>query len=147
QAPSGTTNSPVTETAPQKAVGGWKSVHISTSVPNLETIFDDKDITSGAEPDYIKGTTNDPFTMDELLLHWHRFADQAKADGKISLFTLMTVRAPKLTPDYQIEVAVENMIQENLLTESRIDMLNFLRQRLRNFSVGLIPVPIAQDVK
>ncbi len=131
----------------QGATGGWKSVSIRTSVPNLEAIFEDKEAPSGTEPDYVKGTANEPFSIDDLLRHWHQFADQAKATGKISLFTLMTAHAPKLTPDGQIEVMVENAIQENLLTESKIDMLNFLRQQLRNFSVGLIPVPIAQDTK
>ncbi|SEM14491.1 DNA polymerase-3 subunit gamma/tau [bacterium A37T11] len=138
---------PVEQNPTHAAKSNWKNVQISTSLPNLSNIFDDKAEEGKQEPHYIKGDAREPFTYEELLPHWHRFADQAKSETKLSLFTIMTANAPRLVDNFQLEVVVENAVQENVLTGSKIDLLNYIRQALRNFAIDIIPVQQKQDIK
>lgn len=125
----------------------FKDIKLSSSVPNLNDVFRDKQETDAdAEPDYIAGSEQAPFTYEDFLRIWHTIADKAKADSKISLFTVMTANAPKLRDDYKLEITVENAIQENLLSISKIDILNELRVKLKNFSIDLIPIQIESNV-
>src|SRR5690606_583352 len=70
----------------------------------------------------------------------------AKAENKISLFTLMTANNPVLRENFIVEVIVENPIQQQLLIESKIDLLNLLRPSLKNFKIDLMPVLQKVDV-
>jgi len=125
----------------------FKDVKLSSAVPSLKDVFNEKQEDDlNADPQYIAGTAREPFTYDQLLPLWHAIADKAKAEGKISLFTLMTANAPKLKDDYRIEVMVENTIQENLLITSKIDMLNEIRVKLKNFAIDLIPVAVESNI-
>jgi len=125
----------------------FKDMKLTSSVPSLNDVFKDKkELDPNAEPEYIAGTEEHSFTYDQFLTLWHAFADKAKSENKITLFTLMTANAPKLRDDFKVEVIVENAIQENLLSISKIDMLNDLRVKLKNFSLDLIPVQVESNV-
>lgn len=146
----------VADTAPTKSLpdiregqqqGSWGQVKLGHVIPDLSKIFDNEETEAGAvDVELQTGTAQEPFTEEDLLRQWQAFADQSKIENKINLFTLMTANAPKLLPDYRIEVMVENTIQQDLLSNSRIDILNELRVKLRNFSIDLIPVQLAEDV-
>jgi DNA polymerase III subunit gamma/tau len=128
-------------------IPSFKDFKLSSSVPNLNDVFKEKqENDTDAEPDYIMGSEVEAFSYEDFLRIWHSIADKAKADSKISLFTLMTANAPKLRDDYKVEVIVENAIQENLLSISKIDMLNEIRVKLKNFSIDLIPIQIESNV-
>ena len=131
---------------PSEKKTSWGNVKLGGAIPDLNRMLDDKKTEAeSVEPELRGGEQREPFTYDELLKHWHAFADQLKTDNKINLFTLMTANAPKLLPDDQIEVIVENAIQEELLQTSKIDILNQLRVQLRNFSIDLVPVRLKSD--
>src|SRR5690606_38494103 len=98
------------------------------------------------EPTLLAGDAHEPFSHDELLSAWHAFADRLKGENKINLFTLMTANAPQLLADFQIGVVVENPIQRDLLEASKIDILNELRVKLRNFHMGIVPIEQERDV-
>ncbi|SKB46996.1 DNA polymerase-3 subunit gamma/tau [Parapedobacter luteus] len=124
----------------------WGAVKLSNVIPDLNTIFDDKQAAAQTdEPELLTGDEREPFSHDELLKHWHAFADKLKAENKINLFTLMTANPPQLLPDFQVGVVVENPIQLDLLNASKIDILNELRFKLRNFAVDLIPKHVVND--
>lgn len=128
-------------------IPSFKDIKLSSAVPSLNDIFKEKkEDDPNAEPEYIAGSDQQHFEYDAFMQVWHAYADQAKAASKISLFTLMTANAPKLRDDYKVEVIVENAIQENLLTVSKIDILNDLRVKLRNFTIDLIPVQVESTV-
>lgn len=128
-------------------IPSFKDIKLSSSIPSLSDVFKDKKETDpNADPEYITGSDQQHFTYDDFLKVWHAFADKAKAESKITLFTLMTANPPKLRDDFKVEVIVENAIQENLLSISKIDMLNELRVRLKNFSIDLIPVQAESNV-
>lgn len=90
--------------------------------------------------DYLTGDAKDDFTTEQFIEAWGNFSFKAKADGKMSLATLMMNYTPKLKDGYQIELEVENKLQANELINERIDVLNYLRKQLNNFSITLEPV-------
>jgi len=90
------------------------------------------------KPTYLSGDACQPFSAEMLLNRWNAFAEKAKKENKINLFTLMTANPPVLLDDYQIELSIENKIQENQLQEARIDLMNYLRTELQNFQLDLV---------
>lgn len=125
----------------------WGNVKLSNAIPDLNNILADKqsDEETTDEPELLNGTERQPFDHETLLQHWHALADTLKAENKINLFTLMTANAPQLLPDFQIGVVIENPIQHDLLSSSKIDILNELRTNLRNFAIDLIPIEMKSD--
>jgi len=110
----------------------------SSIIPSLNDIGVTVKKTEKEEPDYISGDSEERFNEDTLLDFWKQYAEQIKTAGKINLFTLMTSNAPSLLPDHQIQLIIENKTQQNLLSIEKIDLLNFLRVRLKNFKVDII---------
>jgi DNA polymerase-3 subunit gamma/tau len=49
----------------------------------------------------------------------------------------MTSYPPRLLPGYLIELDIENKLQEDLLHTEKVELLNFLRTELKNFSIDL----------
>ncbi|WP_257670067.1 DNA polymerase III subunit gamma/tau [Parapedobacter tibetensis] len=146
-APIEAVSSPVLTTADKPKTRSWGEVKLGNVIPDLNKIFDEKqEDTEPDEPKLLNGEEREPFSHDDLLREWHAFANQLKAGNKINLFTLMTANAPQLLPDFQIGVVVENPIQQDLLSTSKIDILNELRRKLRNFSIDIIPIQLAKDV-
>src|SRR5690606_6097311 len=121
-------------------------VSIGSQIPNLDAVFEEKKVDVKKGPVYVMGDAEDAFDETSFLEYWNIFANQIKEENKISLYTLMVANAPVLKENYQVEVIVENPIQQQLLIESKIDMLNFLRQKLNNFKVDLIPILQKVDI-
>ncbi len=90
------------------------------------------------KPAYLTGDACQDFSAEMLLNRWNAFAEKAKKENKINLFTLMTANPPVLLDNYQIELSIENKIQENQLQEARIDLMNYLRTELQNFQLDLV---------
>lgn len=135
------------EEAPKAKVPKLKNITLTPSVPNLNDVFkEDTEQDKNGEADYIAGNEQTPFGYDRFQQLWHAYADRLKSENKINLFTLMTGNAPKLREDYKVEIIVENAIQESLLLESKIDLLNDLRVKLKNFDIDLIPVYVKTNV-
>ena len=59
----------------------------------------------------------------------------------------MTANAPTLLDNFQIELIIENKIQENQFVNEKIDLLNFLRVQLQNFSIDIVTKHIEQTNK
>ncbi|HWK98554.1 MAG TPA: DNA polymerase III subunit gamma/tau [Parapedobacter sp.] len=139
---------PVPDPQPQaKKTRSWSDVKLSSIVPDLNTILTDKkeEAQSTDGPELLDGTERQAFDHETLLRHWHALADKLKAENKINLFTLMTANVPDLQPDFNIGVVIENPIQDDLLSTSKIDILNELRTNLRNFAIDLVPIKVKTD--
>ncbi|MGK6353141.1 DNA polymerase III subunit gamma/tau [Parapedobacter sp. DT-150] len=142
--PSPATDPPSPATPTERS---WGQVKLGNVIPDLTKIFEDKQAAPQAdEPKLLTGEERESFTYDDLLTHWHAFADKLKAENKINLFTLMTANPPELLSGSQVGVVVENPIQQELLNTSKIDILNELRARLRNFAIDLVPKQVTNDV-
>ena len=124
----------------------WDDVDIAAAIPNLDTVFDTPETEETDTPEYLQGDAEQAFSEAAFLKVWNTFANSAKAAGRISLYTLMTQHPPKVNPDFNVDVLVENGVQERLLMESKIDILNHLRKHLNNFSIHLKPY-MPQEIK
>lgn len=117
---------------------------IIPSLTNLENT-ENQDINKG--PQYIKGNQRENFTESQLLEFWAQYAEKARNDNKIHLFTLLSTHQPALNGSV-ITVSVENAALESTLNSEKIDLLNFLRPALRNFEVDIVAKRItAKEVK
>lgn len=135
--------SPVPDPQPRS----WGQVKLGNIIPDLNKVFEEKqEVAEADEPELLSGEAREPFNHDQLLKEWHAVADKLKAENKINLFTLMTANAPQLLADFKVGVTVENPIQQDLLNLSKIDILNELRVKLRNFTIDLVPIEVANDV-
>lgn len=90
------------------------------------------------KPSYLTGDACDAFSAEMLLNRWNAFAEKAKKENKINLFTLMTANPPVVLENFQIELNIENKIQETQLQEARIELMNYLRTELNNFQLDLV---------
>lgn len=90
------------------------------------------------KPSYLTGEACETFSAEMLLNRWNAFAEKAKKENKINLFTLMTANPPVLLDNFQIELRIEHKIQETQLQETRIDLMNYLRTELNNFKIDLV---------
>jgi DNA polymerase-3 subunit gamma/tau len=116
-------------------------------IPDLNAIGAQEEKKETDKPDYIQGESQNDFSADEFLKKWNEYAEAIKKAGKINLFTIMTANPPALLTGYQIEVIIENKIQENLLALEKIDLLNYLRVGLQNFTIEIITKQAEQDGK
>ena len=72
-----------------------------------------------------------------MLKFWNAYAEKIKKEGKIDIFTIMTANPPVLLDNFLIELLIENKIQEDLLNSEKVDLLNYLRVEMKNFSIDL----------
>lgn len=149
QTPQSQTHAQPTPTppTPKPQTRSWGNVKLGNAIPDLNKVFDEKQAVAVAdEPELLSGDAREPFEYEQLLQAWHAVADTLKAANKINLFTLMTANPPQALADFKVGVTVENPIQLDLLNLSKIDILNELRVKLRNFAIDLVPIEVANDV-
>ncbi|SDG38807.1 DNA polymerase-3 subunit gamma/tau [Pedobacter terrae] len=88
-------------------------------------------------PKKATGEAREPFSYDRLLEVWNTFTQKMKAADKINLFTILNNFAPKLLKPELIEISVESKTQEHLVQQESVELLNFLRNELRNFGIEI----------
>ncbi|MBD1431272.1 DNA polymerase III subunit gamma/tau [Sphingobacterium sp. DN00404] len=120
---------------------GWGKISASVNVPNLNTIFEDKVEAETDEPDLVQGDTFREVTFNTFITQWNAFADRLKQTNRITLYTIMTANPPRLN-GVMVEVDVENGVQMDELKLGKIDILNYLRVELQNFSLDLTGVQV-----
>lgn len=124
---------------------GWGSFKSSVAVPSLATVFEEKSAEEEQEADLIQGNEFREVTFNDFISKWNTLAEKLKAENRITLYTIMTANEPRLE-GYVIEVDVENMVQSEQLKEGKIDILNYLRVELHNFSLDLTTHQLEQAV-
>ncbi|NGM67205.1 DNA polymerase III subunit gamma/tau [Sphingobacterium sp. SGR-19] len=120
---------------------GWGKISTSVNVPNLNTIFEDKAEADTDEPDLVQGNEFREVTFNAFISQWNAFADGLKQTSRITLYTIMTANPPRLN-GVMIEVDVENAVQMDELKLGKIDILNYLRVKLQNFSLDLTGIQV-----
>ncbi|MFD2582129.1 DNA polymerase III subunit gamma/tau [Pedobacter vanadiisoli] len=86
-------------------------------------------------PKKATGEAREVFSYDRLLEVWNIYTQRLKAADKINLFTILNNFAPTLLHPELIEISVESKTQEHLIQQESVELLNFLRNELRNFGV------------
>lgn len=108
-----------------------------TLIPNLNDLTASYSRKEEKGPEYLSGDSKQEFSSDVLLRHWNIYAEKVKKEGKINIFTILTANPPTLLDNFVVEVIIENKIQDDLLNIEKIDLLNYLRVELKNFSIEL----------
>ena len=60
-----------------------------------------------------------------------------KHEGKTNLHTTLTKYNPELKPDCTIVIQIDNSVQEEVLSTEKMELLDFLRKELNNFSIQI----------
>lgn len=115
---------------------GWGAIKSSVSIPSLSTVFDEKEEADSGEPDLVKGTEVREVVYEEFVAKWNELANKMRQESRITIYTIMTANMPRLIGN-TIEIDVENAVQSDQLKEGKIDILNFLRVELSNFSLDI----------
>lgn len=133
-------DNPKPETEVKKPIVSMPKPSLSANsvlIPNLNDLEANYNKKQEERPEYLSGDSKMDFNADSLLRFWNTYAAKMKNEGKINIFTIMTSYPPRLLPDYVIELDIENKLQEDLLQAEKVDLLNFLRTELKNFSIDL----------
>ena len=77
------------------------------------------------------------FGFDDLLEKWNSYANRMKHEGKTNLHTTLTKYNPELKPDCTIVIQIDNSVQEEVLSTEKMELLDFLRKELNNFSIQI----------
>ncbi|RKD18255.1 DNA polymerase III, subunit gamma and tau [Pelobium manganitolerans] len=110
-------------------------------IPNLKDPSSIKsEDNAEAEKVILSGVERQPFTQEDLIKQWVTYSGIVKAQNKMSLVAILENYTPILKENFRIELPIENKLQETELTYEKIDLLNFLRQKLLNFQISLDPV-------
>lgn len=136
---------PVEEKKKFSSGKGWGAIKTSVSIPNLDTIFEEKEIAASEENDLVQGNEFREITLNSFISKWNTLAEKMKQENRITIYTIMTANAPRLKGNL-IEIDVENAVQSNQLKEGKIDMLNYLRVELQNFSLDIETFQLEQSV-
>jgi DNA polymerase-3 subunit gamma/tau len=119
-------------TIPKFSVGANSSL-----IPNLNDLEANYSKKEEIQAEYLSGESKLEFSSDSMLKFWNTYAEKIKKEGKINIFTIMTANPPVLLDNFLIELVIENKIQEDLLSSEKVDLLNYLRVEMKNFSIDL----------
>lgn len=151
--PAATANAPVkSQTAPTAKIALTQKINLNgsnttgTFIPSLTDMNAKSGGPDSDEPKYISGDARESFSQEQLLSLWNQYAETAKTAGKINIYTLMIGAEPQMEGTEVIVAKVEHKLQEGLLQEEMVDLMNFLRPRLKNFSVSVKTIQVAREV-
>src|SRR5699024_2285866 len=123
---------------------GWGAVKSRLNVPDLNAIFEEKKEEETDEVKLVEGDLQQKIDPAVFKEKWRGFAERLRAENKITLYTIMTSGEPVLEGNV-IKIGVENRIQEQELREGKIDILNYLRIELKNYSLDLKETMLEQE--
>ena len=115
-------------------------------IPSLNGVEKKEDGDDGDEPKYITGNDREAFTQEQLLFYWNEYIQIVKEANKINVYTLMVTSPPILESQEEIMVHIEHKLQEDILQNEMIELLNFLRPRLKNFSLIIKTKQVVKEV-
>ncbi len=89
------------------------------------------------EPAYLSGNDKQNFSQDDLLKSWTNYAFELKKKHKMSLYSILSNYTPVLKDQFLIELTLNSKSQDDEITRDKIDLMNYLRTSLKNFSIQL----------
>jgi len=109
-----------------------------TLIPSLNDFERVAEGDDDGKPKAITGEAREMFSYDRLLEVWNNYIQILKAADKINLFTILNNFAPVLLKPELIEISVESKTQEHLIQQESVELLNYLRNELRNFGILVV---------
>ena len=90
---------------------------------------------------------SDQFTEVEFLDAWKEMNSMFSKMGKTNLSLALTSNTPNLSDNFLIEITLSNTSQIELIQEEKMNLLGFLRKRLNNDLIDLIPKVIQSNTE
>ena len=78
------------------------------------------------------------FKNEELQEAWREYVNSQKEKGKSNFATTLDMNKPVLLPNCKIEIPISNKSQEVVIEKEKIDLHEFLRNRLQNDNLEVI---------
>jgi DNA polymerase III subunit gamma/tau len=79
----------------------------------------------------------EPFDQETLQLHWHKYTEKLRAEGKFSLCGTLTITQPQVLDGHQVAFMVQNESQLKELESGKHDLTTYLQKQLKNFSIRI----------
>lgn len=77
-----------------------------------------------------------PFGQEQLDKFWKLFVSNHVDKKNRSLYTTLNQRTPELTSNFKLVLPIENHVQLNQIDVIKVDLVNYLRKHLNNFSIS-----------
>lgn len=77
------------------------------------------------------------FSSEQLSKAWTEYANLVRTQGKVSLFTTLSMRQPELKDLHVAFFQLDNKVQEDSIREEMPELLAFLRSKLNNYSLKI----------
>ena len=90
---------------------------------------------------------SDQFTEVEFLDAWKEMNSMFSKMGKTNLSLALTSNTPNLSDNFLIEITLSNTSQIELIQEEKMNLLGFLRKRLNNDLIDLIPKVVQSNTE
>lgn len=87
--------------------------------------------------DEIIQTATTTFDLEKLMPLWLAQAEKAKQEGKKSYHASLIKNQPVLKDNFIIELEVSNKVQEETVNKEKPALLEFLKEKLNNFSIQI----------
>jgi DNA polymerase-3 subunit gamma/tau len=112
--------------------GNFRSPHSLDELMNSEKSKD------GLSDELIGGEDmpKTPFGQEQLDEHWKLFVTNHIDKKNRSLFTTLNQRTPELKPHFKLLFPIENHVQLNQIDSIKVDLVNYLRKHLNNYSIS-----------
>ncbi|MEN8929529.1 MAG: hypothetical protein ABF240_11700, partial [Flavobacteriales bacterium] len=79
----------------------------------------------------------DPFTFEDLMVHWNKYAKDADEKNRKTLCTALTKTTPELQDNFMIIHTLENKPLFDNFNKEKQDFLDHLKKKLNNFSISI----------
>ncbi|OIP04628.1 MAG: DNA polymerase III, subunit gamma and tau [Bacteroidetes bacterium CG2_30_32_10] len=81
--------------------------------------------------------TNHTFTEEQLNRAWNIYAESIQQENP-NFYSSITKNMPVINDNFQLELIIDNVVQEDEINNKKTDLLSFLRKELNNFQISLI---------
>lgn len=77
------------------------------------------------------------YSIDDLKMHWRRFAFEMKSKGKETFYNAMIKRDPKQKEINEFALLVDNQIQIDYIQPQLSDLVDYIRSELKNYQIEI----------
>lgn len=108
---------------------------IQTNNLSIKKLLEKKEQASENQAESTEGKPQNRFTLDELKMYWRQFAFKLKEEGSTSIYTGLTKVDPNMPEDYKIVHVFDNQPLLDMMTDRKMELVGFLREKLKNWSL------------
>lgn len=117
-----------------------------TSLSISSHLEEKKDNSEEVEIDY-SNKPKDTFTKEQMLKHWHDYANMLNSQGEQLLFSAMTREEPQIEGDTIICSLLNNTLAARFESEN-VKLIQYIREKLNNYSIKIeTPITKLEEVK